>query len=455
MSFGSYGESVKLKVDLAALKRKAALDSQNRLNEFGRTPRRDQPLKTHLQKEVAAAKSRPVLEPGQTHFDVSDTSPATLTSYIKAPHNQPSLRGAPEGKTLLPATPDQTIGLPLNFIDGRLEYSEALALVEKTGIPRFGRLTAVERTHETAFADAVSMNLAEHAETAYDLAHVQKTPTYVFEVDAAKRLYDGYGLGRKPSTPEEAEVRAVANHALHPTATAITRTAFLKRLDELSALPTEAAERRVLVTNGGCAAGKGSLTEVVRSVVGRTTVFGAVWDAAGEQEARENQWVLEAANARALPVVFAFAQNDPLKRYQDVMQRFDLTGRVVDPITFARSYVIGTENFRRFLDSPEFKKAQSEGRAAAIGVFTGAFNTKSITDASEQPYPEMRPLGQAGVVTSNDILSVPSAQDIVTSAVATLEASIAERKAKNDPSHQLLAQGALNTTAKFGPWSAM
>src|SRR5207237_503182 len=189
---------------------------------------------------------------------------------------------------------------------------------------------------------------------------------YTFEVDGAKKLYAAYGAERGPKTPEELDVRATANHALHPSAVAVARCAFLQALDELAKLPPEDPRRAVFVTNGGCAAGKGSLTEIVKGSSGGKFNFGAVWDAAGEGDAQENGWILAAARARGLKVTYGFVESDPLLTYNGVLERAQGTGRIVDPVTFARSYVKGQENMREFLDSPEYKAAVARGEVDAV-----------------------------------------------------------------------------------------
>lgn len=380
----------------------------------------------------------------------SSGAPAELTKLLTPPDlkREPN-RAAPEGSKLLLSF-DNTIGLPLEFISPLESGGAALGRLQ-LGIPRFDRLTATERKHESAFAAMVEKDPRAVVDLAFTRAQDPRTGSFVFEVDATKKLYDPYGVGRAPASASEAAVRATANHALHPTATAVTRAAFLSRLDELSKLPTDDPRRSVLVTNGGCAAGKGSLTTLVRQLNNDTFSYGAVWDAAGEQEATENAWVLEAARARELSVTFGFVQNDPLGRYEDVLGRFDGTGRVVDPVTFARSYSRGTENLKAFLSSPEYLSYQAEGRANAVGLYTGRFDLRALKDKSLPEYPELRLLGEGGLIAAEHIEPVPSAADIVNTASAQYDAHLAQRRAANKPV-ELLETGVKASTAKFGIW---
>ena len=109
---------------------------------------------------------------------------------------------------------------------------QALAQFKENGIPRWGTLTKNERMHEGAFADHVEKNLETIVADFYKASAGKgdKADTFTFEVDGAKKMYAAYGAGKEMS-PAELQVRATANHALHPTAVAIARLSFLKRLD--------------------------------------------------------------------------------------------------------------------------------------------------------------------------------------------------------------------------------
>lgn len=378
-------------------------------------------------------------------------TPPTATELTRAASGRFAplpLVGPPAGAPVLkPRASEPPIGLPLSAIPASRSFPEGLALLERRGLPRFEKLSAAERAHETAFADSIGKNLGLAVEAFTKASWDPRLGTHVFEVDAAKRLHEGYGTGKAPANPAEAALRLQANHALHPTATAVARLAFLKRLDELAVLPETSPKRAVLVTSGGCAAGKGSLSELVRRLQGDFD-FGAVWDAAGEGEALENGWVLEAAQARGLKVTFGFVENDPLVQYDDVLGRAEGTGRVVDPVTFARSYARGSANMKAFLDSPAYSAAVGRGQATTIGLFTGKFDVASLKDRSLPPYPQLRVLGEDGLIAAEHLTAPPPEARIVERALEQLDA-FRDRRAAEGKSTEALLAGALGTLTKW------
>ncbi len=357
---------------------------------------------------------------------------------------------------LHPKEADGLIGLPNNVIPANSTAADALLAMQHDGIPRMEGLNGFERKHERAFADEAERNLPKLVDDFYTMSFDAKVGTHIFEVDGAKKLYGEYGQDKKGANAAEREVRVMANHALHPTAVAITRLAFLKRLDELAALPKDSPLRAIFVTNGGCAAGKGNLSGLVKDVQGGFN-FGAVWDAAGEGYALENSWILAAAQKRGLKVTYGIAENDPMKKYNDVLARADATDRIVDPLTFTNSYVQGQENFRDFLRSPAYLKASQEGQASAIGVFTGRFDPASLknkengTDIPE--YPEKRLLGDKGKIGADDLAQMPSQQDVMAESLRVFEAWKKQRIAEGKPT-ELYQQGGIDNMAKFGTKTA-
>jgi hypothetical protein len=374
--------------------------------------------------------------------------PSTAQELIDRAHD-PELVGPPGRKPVLHAKPGEKplIGMDPDYFDPAASYEDNLAKLKKEGVPRFARLTREERAHESAFADQVQQHLEHTIQGAELLAKDPNSPTAIYEVDAMKRLYPEYGVGKRAASGAEQEVRLTSNHALHPTSEAVARLAFLKRLDEMARLPDGDARKQVFVTNGGCAAGKGSLTEIVKQHLGDVP-FGAVWDAAGEGNALENAWVLKAARARGLKTVFGFANNDGQVQYRDVLARAEYSGRVVDVATFAESYTEGPKNFRKFLASPEYQAAQKAGAATSIGIHTGPFDTASLTDKTRAPYPQMRLLGDHGIIDADDVPPPPSYQDVAQSAAGLLQKYLQDNAAKPELV-DLVRQGALENVRKF------
>lgn len=381
-----------------------------------RTESRDPPQIPFADRGASGMSARPAAVSG----DWLGSSPevARVTSALFARCKPAALEGPPAGcRTLAPTCRDcSLIGIPNSEVDPRASFQENVARVREQGVPRFPLATSAERVHESALAEFIQADPARAVAGARIIADDTSPP--VFEVDAMKRLLPAYGQGSKPSTPEEREVRLTANHALHPSATLVARLAFLQRLDEIAG-----TNQTVFVTNGGCAAGKGSLAQIVKEQIGDVR-FGAIWDAAGEGDALENKWILEACSARGLNVVFGFAENDPTLTYQNVLDRAALIGRVVDPATFTASYVQGSENFQSFLRSPEFQAANEDGAATAIGLFVGAFNVKSLSNPEEKPYPDSRLLGHGGIITADDLGTVGAHEEILEHCLKTLERKV-------------------------------
>lgn len=328
-----------------------------------------------------------------------------------------------------PSAQVAVVGVPAGHV--RLQHTTAGSLIglpvtttsnaHAAPIPRLAKLTREERTHETAFAGQAEKHWDESVSTFYKASWDDELHTFVFETDGAKKLYAPYGAGKKPKTPEQAQVRAAANHALHPTAVAIARAAFLKRLDELARLPTTDVHRSVFVTNGGCAAGKGSLCDLVAQMHGGRFDFGAVWDAAGEGEGLENAWVLAQCQKRGLQVAFGYCDNNPLVEYQDVLGRALAMGRMVDVVTYARSYTRGAANMRAFLSSPAYKTMHAAGEAYAVGVWPGKFDERHLRNKSLPEYPQAHTLGHAGLIAAVDISRQPSESRIVKAAMQQLD----------------------------------
>lgn len=360
--------------------------------------------------------------------------------------------GPPAGRAVLEPAPGvgPLIGLPADFYPPAAPASAGMEQLARSGIPRFKRLSAQERVVEHRVAAAVEQDPARALQGARRLATASGSAEQpVFEVDAIKMLFEGYGIGRSPANPGEARVRLTLNHAMHPTAVAVARLAFVERLDALQRLPEGHPGRVVFVTSGGCAAGKGDLYAMARSVLGPDARFGAIWDAAGEGNALENAWILEAARVRGLRVVFGWAEADPAMRYDSVLARAAYSGRVVDVLTFVDSYVYGGTVFRRFLESPPYRAAQAAGWATSFGVAPGAFDSASLKDPSKPAYPQAHALGRRGEpLRPQDLMATPDRMVALRAALGVLEAHLAQARSAGRDTDDLL-QGALGNALKF------
>lgn len=238
-------------------------------------------------------------------------------------------------------------------------------------IPRLPNLTADERYAEDRFAteferdpDGVADRyFQKEVKGEYDKAMAAgrakmiekgKNPDDfatcpVFETDAAKSLSGDYNP-KGVSKQENLDAKGRYNAAVHQTANAIVKKAFVKYLDEIAKGPED--KKRVLVTSGGCGSGKGyAVGNALGNVMGKV---GATWDAAGEQNATENQWILDECKKRGLKATFVFVHADPSTSWEDpgggVVERAKGKGRMVDARLFAESYTEGAKNFKSFMD---------------------------------------------------------------------------------------------------------
>lgn len=207
-------------------------------------------------------------------------------------------------------------------------------------IPRLPNLTPHERLVESRFADAYEADPQQMVD-AY-LAQVAKSSApNTFSTDDAKMLDPDYAKSN--------DNKAIYNVAVHQTANAIAKKAFVEYLDKVvSQLPPD--KRTVLVTAGGVAAGKGYALEN-SSAADVAKRVGAVWDTAGEQNSTELPWVLKEASMRGIKATFAYVDADPITTFERVVSRAQKNGRMVDADLYADSYAIGARNFLAFANS--------------------------------------------------------------------------------------------------------
>jgi hypothetical protein len=172
----------------------------------------------------------------------------------------------------------------------------------------------------------------------------------IFNTDDAKLLSPDYNpKGVSPDLVKNA--RGLYNITVHQTANALAKRAFLKYLDDTVVhLPED--KRIVLVTSGGCAAGKGFALKGTEEGRMMSKEAAAIWDAAGEQNATENVWVLAECEKRGIKPIFAFIHADPISRWENpesgVIERASRNGRMVDGKLYSDSYALGANNFNAF-----------------------------------------------------------------------------------------------------------
>jgi hypothetical protein len=218
------------------------------------------------------------------------------------------------------------------------------------GIGRLPNLTHHERKVESEFADGYEKDPQGYADKYRDLVMQTTKPgdPPTFETDGAKNLA---GVWNNPDLNVQCQNRATLNTALHGTANAIAKRAFLDHLDTMN------KGENVLVTNGGCGSGKGYSLKNVPEALAEKTRSKAVWDSAGDQNSSENAWVQRECERRGLTATYVHVTADPIKQWADpergVVKRASdpKDGRMVDAKVYADSYTKGTENMRKFYES--------------------------------------------------------------------------------------------------------
>lgn len=211
-------------------------------------------------------------------------------------------------------------------------------------IPRLPNLTKGERLAESDFADAYEANPDKMVDDYISMIQAGGNPI-TFETDLAKTLSHDW---MDDDLNKQMQKRQLNNNALHQTANAIAKKAFLKHLDGLQ------KGDNVLVTVGGCGSGKGYTLKNTERGQQMKAGAKAVWDSAGDQNATENPWILEECQKRGLQATFAYVDGDPKVSWADtqrgVVKRAhdEKDGRMVDAAVFADSYVLGAKNMDAF-----------------------------------------------------------------------------------------------------------
>lgn len=214
-------------------------------------------------------------------------------------------------------------------------------------IGRLPNLTADERRVEGKFISSWNKDpqgMADNYRQAVKAKAKKKGEPPTFETDEAKMLSPDWN---DSNLDRQMKKRQTYNNALHGVANATAKKAFVDELDTLK--PGD----RILVTNGGCGAGKGftlNNTEVGKNLKSKANI---VWDSAGDQNSTENSWIAKEAEKRGLKVTYAYVHADPRKSWAGefgvVKRAHDKkNGRMVDAAVFADSYAQGARNHNSF-----------------------------------------------------------------------------------------------------------
>ncbi len=244
-------------------------------------------------------------------------------------------------------------------------------------IERLPNLSPDERKVEGEFIDAFEANPDKMAKDFLNLVHKKTKPgdPPTFGTDDAKELTDCWMVD---DPQQRAQNRARLNISLHQVANAVAKRAFLQHLDTIK------PGGEVLVTVGGCGAGKGFSIKNVPKVLEMKTSSAGVWDSAGDQNATENPWVQSELEKRGLKGTYVFVHADPetqwghpergiVKRAQDPND-----GRMVDARVAGDSYAIGAQNHQAFYeankDNPNAKFVFLHGKEELPGIPESALN---------------------------------------------------------------------------------
>jgi len=218
-------------------------------------------------------------------------------------------------------------------------------------IPRIPGLTGVAKKSEDHFAQAFEADPEKLINDAVIMFTAMAEPgsPATFETDACKNLSPYWkSLELNENLEQRSKNRATLNTSLHQTANAIAKNAFVKHLDTLP----EGSE--ILVTVGGCGAGKGFALKGVPQALELKKRAAVVWDSAGDQNATENPWILQEARKRGHKVSYVYVHSDPKVSWADpgrgVVKRAGdpNDGRMVDAMVFADSYALGAKNHAEF-----------------------------------------------------------------------------------------------------------
>ena len=225
----------------------------------------------------------------------------------------------------------------------------AMEIPPPPGVGQLPNLTPHERLVEKSFIEWFEDDPDRASGKFLEMVKASAKPgeALVFGTDDAKALTTAWSI---EDQNERAQNRATLNTPLHQTANAIAKRAFVSHLDTLK--PGD----EILVTVGGCGAGKGYALKNVPQALEMKAKSQVVWDSAGDQNATENPWILKEAEARGLKVNYVYVHADPKTQWADpergVMKRASdpKDGRMVDAFVFADSYAIGARNHQAFYE---------------------------------------------------------------------------------------------------------
>ncbi len=296
---------------------------------------------------VSTAPARP--RAGYEHMAPGTAPTTSLTSGIATPQQTPG-------------QPAQAAAEPVHNPDVNEVGEHGITKAARVGvegipdrIPVLPNLIGRERRVENAFREKYHQNPDGMADQFIEIAQKigqKKGGPPEFGTDDAKMLAKHWQSPELEQDKEQrSKNRAMLNTALHQTANAIAKRAFVKHLDTLK--PGD----KVMVTVGGVGAGKGYALKNVDRVRELKSQSKAVWDSAGDQNATENPDIQKELEKRGLKGVYVYVHTNPYVQWnhpeKGVVSRAAKPddGRMVDAHVFADSYALGAKNHQKFYEA--------------------------------------------------------------------------------------------------------
>lgn len=228
-------------------------------------------------------------------------------------------------------------------------------------IPCLPNTTELEKGIEERFASQYLADPEGTVKRYFAAAQKVQSSQKVFSTYTARLLSPDYSP-RDSSGEKVRAARCAYGTITLQAANAIAKKAFITHLDRMQNV-SEDKKTMVCV----CGPVNGRSKDLVRKVQAKAA---AVWEAAGELNNIECPWLLEESRRRGFDTIFVYAHTDPYATWKELAAKAWEVGRLTDTLLFSESYVIGTQNFRKFMklntDSPDVEFVLVDGTTAAF-----------------------------------------------------------------------------------------
>lgn len=330
------------------------------------------------------------LEPGETPTPTADTMDQAITRAVKNRavknvSNRPYLQSMLADRDGDGVDEGARVGIPAKSVQPPPPIKRVKGLT--------GRQEVAEAEFITLFEDDPKRFVQLATQKAEEIGK-SKRAAPIFETDAMKDFAGNYWGTHKD--------KAMNNVALHQTANAICKMAFKQHLAKMP------KGSEILVTCGGCGAGKGHTLNNNPLANGLKEKAGVIWDSAGDQNSTENPWILEEARKHGHKVTFLYVHTDPYEAWANpnhgVVQRAmsPKDGRMVTTQVFADSYALGAKNFSAFA------KNEANKPDAKFVYFKNGANPEMIAGIPPEGYHDSEDLNRFAEQVINDRHDLPS-----------------------------------------------